>query len=96
MRVLGIDPGYTIVGWGVGSYAGKPLCTGGFWRGVYRRRRAVRRRLDEVYAGVKRSSARRSGGTGHQLFYQHNQTTVGVARARGVILLAAARAGLPI
>ena len=32
-----------------------------------------------------------------KLFYQHNQTTViGVAEARGVILLAAAQAGLPI
>ena len=32
-----------------------------------------------------------------QLFYQHNQTTViGVAEARGVILLAAAKCGIPI
>ena len=32
-----------------------------------------------------------------QLFYQHNQTTViGVAEARGVILLAAARRGVPV
>ena len=32
-----------------------------------------------------------------KLFYQHNQTTViGVAEARGVILLAAAQAGLPV
>ena len=32
-----------------------------------------------------------------KLFYQHNQTTViGVAEARGVILLAAAQAGIPI
>ena len=32
-----------------------------------------------------------------KLYYQHNQTTViGVAEARGVILLAAAQAGLPI
>ena len=32
-----------------------------------------------------------------KLFYQHNQTTViGVAEARGVILLAAAQAGVPV
>ena len=32
-----------------------------------------------------------------QLFYQHNQTTViGVAEARGVILLAAAQCGVPV
>ena len=57
------------------------------------------RRLDEVYTGVKEVIARTQPEVLaiEKLFYQHNQTTViGVAEARGVILLAAAQAGLPI
>ncbi len=57
------------------------------------------RRLDEVYAGVKDVIVRTQPEVLaiEKLFYQHNQTTViGVAEARGVILLAAAQAGLPI
>ena len=57
------------------------------------------RRLDEVYAGIKEviERTRPEALAIEKLFYQHNQTTViGVAEARGVILLAAAQAGLPI
>ena len=57
------------------------------------------RRLDEVYAGIKEviERTRPEVLAIEKLFYQHNQTTViGVAEARGVILLAAAQAGLPI
>ena len=74
MRVLGIDPGYAIVGWGVVEYAGN--------------------RFAPVDFGAVCTDA---GVPFEKLFYQHNQTTViGVAEARGVILLAAAQAGLPI
>ena len=57
------------------------------------------RRLDEVYTGIKEVIERTKPEVLaiEKLFYQHNQTTViGVAEARGVILLAAAQAGLPI
>ena len=99
MRVLGIDPGYAIVGWGVLDYAGNrfapvdfgAVCTdaGGAVRA------AARRGIHRRQGG---HPADQAGGAGHRkLFYQHNQTTViGVAEARGVILLAAAQAGLPI
>ena len=94
MRVLGIDPGYAIVGWGVVDYAGNRFAPVDFDAGV-----PFERRLDEVYAGVKDVIERTQPEVLaiEKLFYQHNQTTViGVAEARGVILLAAAQAGLPI
>ena len=52
-----------------------------------------------MYAGIKEVIERTKPEVLaiEKLFYQHNQTTViGVAEARGVILLAAAQAGLPI
>ena len=56
-------------------------------------------RLDKVYEGVLdvMTTYKPEALSIEQLFYQHNQTTViGVAEARGVILLAAAKCGIPI
>ena len=99
MRVLGIDPGYAIVGWGVVDYAGNRFAPVDFGAVCTDAGVPFERRLDEVYTGVKEVIARTKPEVLaiEKLFYQHNQTTViGVAEARGVILLAAAQAGLPI
>ena len=99
MRVLGIDPGYAIVGWGVVDYAGNRFAPVDFGAVCTDAGVPFEQRLDEVYAGVKEVIERTQPEvlSIEKLFYQHNQTTViGVAEARGVILLAAAQAGLPI
>ena len=99
MRVLGIDPGYAIVGWGVVDYAGNRFAPVDFGAVCTDAGVPFERRLDEVYAVVKDVIERTQPEVLaiEKLFYQHNQTTViGVAEARGVILLAAAQAGLPI
>ena len=99
MRVLGIDPGYAIVGWGVVDYAGNRFAPVDFGAVCTDAGVPFERRLDGVYAGVKDVIERTQPEVLaiEKLFYQHNQTTViGVAEARGVILLAAAQAGLPI
>ena len=99
MRVLGIDPGYAIVGWGVVEYAGNRFAPVDFGAVCTDAGVPFERRLDEVYAGIKEVIERTQPEVLaiEKLFYQHNQTTViGVAEARGVILLAAAQAGLPI
>ena len=60
---------------------------------------AFERRLAQVYDGVLEvmRTHQPEALSIEQLFYQHNQTTViGVAEARGVILLAAAQCGLPV
>ena len=95
MRVLGIDPGYAIVGWGVVDYAGNRFAPVDFGAVCTDAGVPFERRLDEVYAGVKEVIERTQPEVLaiEKLFYQHNQTTViGVAEARGVILLAAAQA----
>ena len=96
MRVLGIDPGYAIVGWGVVDYTGNRFAPVDFGAVCTDAGVPFERRLDEVYAGVKDVIERTQPEVLaiEKLFYQHNQTTViGVAEARGVILLAAAQAG---
>ena len=98
MRVLGIDPGYAIVGWGVLDYAGNRFAPVDFGAVCTDAGVPFERRLDEVYAGIKEVIERTQPEVLaiEKLFYQHNQTTViGVAEARGVILLAAAQAGCP-
>ena len=53
----------------------------------------------QVYEGIKQvcETYKPEALAIEKLYYQHNQTTViGVAEARGVILLAAAQCGVPI
>ena len=90
MRVLGIDPGYAIVGWGVVDYAGNRFAPVDFGAVCTDAGVPFEQRLDEVYAGIREVIERTQPEVLaiEKLFYQHNQTTV--------ILLAAAQAGLPI
>ena len=99
MRVLGIDPGYAIVGWGVVEYVGNRFAPVGYGAVMTDKDTPFEQRLVEVYEGIldvcKRY--RPEAISLEKLFYQHNQTTViGVAEARGVILLAAAQCDIPI
>lgn len=99
MRVLGIDPGYAIVGWGVVDYIGNRFNPVDFGAVCTDAGTPFEDRLRAVYDGVREVIERTEPDylAIEKLFYQHNQTTViGVAEARGVILLAAAQAGLPI
>ena len=50
MRVLGIDPGYAIVGWGVVDYAGNRFAPVDFGAVCTDAGVPFERRLDEVYA----------------------------------------------
>ena len=89
MRVLGIDPGYAIVGALVVEATGL--------RRLFRRDHAPacplqgQRGLNGVCEPIHRHGPR----CWLRKPDQHNQTTA-VAEARGVILLAAAQAGLPV
>ena len=97
--MLGIDPGYAIVGWGVVDYGGNRFTPVDFGAVTTDAGRPFEERLSAVYDGVCGviHRTRPQVLAIEKLFYQHNQTTViGVAEARGVILLAAAQAGLPV
>lgn len=99
MRVLGIDPGYAIVGWGVIEYVGNRFAPVGYGTVCTDKGTPFEHRLAEIYDGVTDICRRYKPEALaiEKLYYQHNQTTViGVAEARGVILLAAAQCGIPI
>ena len=99
MRVLGIDPGYAIVGWGVVEYAGNRFAPIAYVAVCTDKDTPFEQRLIEIYDGIKDICTRYQPEalSIEKLYYQHNQTTViGVAEARGVILLAAAQCGVPI
>ena len=53
MRVLGIDPGYAIVGWGVVDYGGNRFAPVDFGAVCTDAGVPFERRLDEVYTGIK-------------------------------------------
>ncbi len=100
LRVLGIDPGTAVTGYGVVEPAnGRPgrllEC------GVIRThpRQELWHRLDTLFTGVSELIAhhRPTALALESIFYGKNvRTTVTLGHARGVILLAAARAGLDI
>lgn len=86
MRVLGIDPGYAIVGWGVLDYAGNRFAPVDFGAVCTDAGVPFEQRLDEVYTGIREVIERTQPEVLaiEKLFYQHNQTTViGVAEAAG-------------
>jgi len=76
MRVLGIDPGYAIVGWGVVEYAGNRFAPVDFGAVCTDAGVPFERRLDEVYTGIKEVIERTKPEVLaiEKLFYQHNQT----------------------
>lgn len=99
MVILGIDPGYAIVGYGVirterGRYV--PLEHGAV---VTKAGQDFNRRLEIVYDGIAEvlQKWRPEAVSLEKLFFQNNQkTAIGVAEARGVILLAAQKARVPV
>ena len=99
MVILGIDPGYAIVGYGViraqnGRFV--PLEHGAI---VTKAGENFNRRLEIIYDAMTEvlQKWKPDAVSIEKLYFKNNKTTaIGVAEARGVILLAAAQAGLPI
>ncbi|MDD6320370.1 MAG: crossover junction endodeoxyribonuclease RuvC [Oscillospiraceae bacterium] len=99
MRVLGIDPGYAIVGWGVVDYANGRFAPIAYGAVCTEKDTPFEQRLAQIYEDVTDIFRRYQPQalSLEKLFYQHNQTTViGVAEARGIILLVAAQFNVPV
>ena len=99
MIVLGIDPGYAIVGYGVIEIKNNRYRT--LEHGAVTTKAGVdfNRRLEIIYDGVSDILAqyRPEAVSVEKLYFSNNKTTgIGVAEARGVILLAAQKAGVPV
>lgn len=100
MRVLGIDPGTAVIGYGVvepGSGPAARLLECGVLQ--TKARDPLPARLRIIYDGVESLIARHrpDAVAVETAFYGKNvRTTMVLSHARGVILLAAERAGVPI
>ena len=99
MRILGIDPGLAIVGWGVIDYDKakiRPIAYGAIRtpQGI-----PTEDRLAMIYDGMNQLIEKYHPDemSIEELFFTNNITTgIRVAEARGVSLLAAKRANLPM
>ena len=98
-RILGIDPGLNTTGYGVIDFSsGKPkLIEAGVIRG--KTRGSLEARLKEIHEGVVEVIASLKPGVMavEQLYshYERPRTAILMGHARGVIILAAALAGIP-
>lgn len=99
MRIIGIDPGTGILGFGVVDYAGGKfkLVTGGIIKTPVHT--PLDERLEEIYDGLSDIIAETKPDfmSIEKLFFARNVTTaMSVAHARGVAMLAGRKARLPI
>ena len=98
-RVLGIDPGTAVTGYGVVAFDGRTATL--VECGVIRThaKEPLPARLHNIHAGIAELIARHQPDTVavEDVFYAKNvRTTIVLGHARGVILLAAQDAGLVI
>ena len=99
MRILGIDPGYATVGYGVVDIQGGRYHSVEHGAIVTRPEDDFPRRLEIIFdaASSVMQKYRPQALSLEKLFFANNKTTaIGVAEARGVILLAARKAGVPV
>ena len=99
MIILGIDPGYAIVGYGVVCYDRCRLCTVGYGAVKTPAKTDFGERLERIYDGMNEIIVRYKpeAMAVEQLFFNTNTTTaIDVAQARGVVLLAAQKNRVPV
>ncbi len=99
MRVLGIDPGTAITGYGVVEEKGGELKALAFGAIRTSAKQPLPTRLQAVYRGVKELVLewKPSAAAVEELFFSSNvRTAMSVGQARGVALLALADAGLSV
>lgn len=99
MIILGIDPGYAIVGWGIIEYSGSKFRTLGYGSIQTKAGMPIVERLEFIYRGMNELVEKYHPDQMaiEELFFTNNQkTAIVVAQARGIILLAAHLAGLQV
>ena len=99
MIILGIDPGFAIVGWGVIEYKDNTHRPVAFGAITTRANTDFNLRLRQIYDDTVEllGKAKPDAVAVEKLYFTTNVTTgIQVAQARGVILLAAQQAGVPI
>jgi crossover junction endodeoxyribonuclease RuvC len=100
LRILGIDPGLNITGYGVLEWNGRSpkLIEAGVVRG--KSRGSLAKRLIEIYDGVREVIAGLKPNVlaMEELYshYERPRTAILMGHARGVLCLAGAQAGIPV
>ncbi len=98
MKILGIDPGYAIVGYGVVEYKNTSFTTLDYGAIITHKDTDFNKRLLEIYNEyidiLKRHKP--DAVAVEKLFFTNNQkTAIDVAQARGLILLGAQQMNIP-
>lgn len=99
MRIVGIDPGYAIVGWGVIEYNSNRFTTLKFGAITTPAHTDFSKRLEMIYddALTLFEKSKPDAVAIEKLFFNTNTTTaIDVAQARGIIILAATKQGIPV
>lgn len=98
MTVLGIDPGVATVGWGFVHYDGYRFSAPQYGAIITPPKIPLERRLEMIYdeLGKLINELKPDYVSIEELFFSKNITTgIAVAHARGVIMLACQKAGVP-
>jgi len=100
-RIIGIDPGSLVTGWGIIESRGSSLVHVGHGTiaSVSADRQEPADRLSFIYQGIQAAikSYRPDGLSLERIFFARNaQSALKLGQARGVALLAAAHAGIPV
>jgi crossover junction endodeoxyribonuclease RuvC len=99
MRVLGVDPGTAITGWGLIEGEGQSLRLVDYGTITTAAKTDLPTRLQQIYRHmmVLMTEYRPEAVAVEEIFFGHNvRTALVVGQARGVALLAIADAGLPL
>ena len=99
MIILGIDPGYAIVGWGVIDYTANRFTVIDYGAVLTKAGTPFNDRLEMVYDGIDEiiKKYKPEALSIEKLFYNTNaKTVIDVAQARGVINLSAVKNRVPI
>lgn len=99
MRIIGIDPGYAIVGLGIVEYSGMHFSVVEYGAVTTPPNTPFPERLKMIYSDVSYvlERYRPHSMAIEKLFFNTNQKTgIDVAQARGVILLAATQLDIPV
>ena len=99
MRILGIDPGYAIMGYGVVEKNGQSVVPVDFGVVETDAKAPFPERLERLYLGTRQlvELFRPDMAAFEELFFYHNITTaISVGSGRGVSLLAVQQSGVPM
>lgn len=99
LRILGIDPGYAILGFGLVDKQGSSLKPVDYGVVETNKSQPFGQRLERLFDGVAELIGlyKPDVAVFEELFFYHNVTTaISAAAGRGVAILAAQKAGLPM